>query len=150
MPGFMHVARAVGSVCNSQMERLLVGLQDVSEPIDGTSWGSYRAHLDDYLRFMEELGDVLSQEYAPQLARTRGKGAVLIDVVPVRDAILETLQVRQRLLAVMSRLRVSLPGRADVAAQVWPRNLTHEQNWANYARLIEAHGCRRRRESASF
>jgi HKD family nuclease len=127
MPGFMHVARAVTSVCDNQVQRLLFGLEAALDPLSPESWGAYRRHLDEYLTAIADVGTIIADEYAPQIAGQKGSGAVLVDVEPIRDALRRATRIQERLLATMEHLRVG-----GVKASLFPRNVTHPEHWSGF------------------
>jgi hypothetical protein len=138
VPNFMHIALAVADVLGGQVERLVVGLEEASQPMTVDDWHGHRQRLDKYLGLFAEALVVLSDNYLPAVSR-RFKAAAIWDALQpdlqrlteVTDAF---LRVKQRVAAcTKTNLRVITSVAGIRPAGIFPHDLLHEPRWIAWA-----------------
>jgi hypothetical protein len=129
----MHIALSIARVLESQVERLLVGFECTTEPLDHHGWSEHRTHLDQYLTLFRSEVSLLNEVYLPKLTKRYNNAsvqkAIEPDLQPLREACLRFLRVRERIEACQSSsLRVRTPW-GMVKAQLFPANVVSDARW---------------------
>jgi hypothetical protein len=98
---FTHIFLAMGGILRSQVERVIIGLEDKKTPLTGDQWRSYRDHLDTYYFRYRQLMDCLWREYLSQLQREYKAAEIKEqfgpDLEPIKELVLNMLDYRERL-----------------------------------------------------
>jgi hypothetical protein len=143
LPSCMHVALAVANVLGAQVERMLVGFENLEDPLDPHAWYDHRDRLDCYLNLFRSLTETVEQKYLAGLLASyeepRVREAMAPDLEPFRAVCLRFLGVRERVEACRaSRLRVRNTMGQVGAPFVHEANLISVQSWPAWSAPIYA------------
>jgi hypothetical protein len=89
---FMHVARAVGDVIQSQLVSVAAGLAPGQRPLQPGEWSSLRLKVDQYLQRSRTLADIVGQEFIPALRGYYEESEVAEEMQPDLDPFMAFFQ----------------------------------------------------------
>jgi HKD family nuclease len=98
---FTHIFLAMGGILRSQVERVVIGLEDKKTPLTGEQWRNYRDHLDTYYFRYRQLMDCLWREYLSPLQKeyqaSEIKEQFAPDLEPIKELVYNMMDYRERL-----------------------------------------------------
>ena len=140
--GCMHIVRSVAAVLVAQIERLLTGLQYVTQ-VTADDWYAYRVKLDQLLGLWIALLRVVHLEWLLALAKTYDayeiKMAIQPDLEPLRELARLFTDVRSRVVEATTRFYVQTQPGARVTPPIYPDNTIHQAGWGRWSDEVRGH-----------
>ena len=141
----MHIARAIATVIQWQLERAIAGFESLERPLDPREWYEHRARFDAYLGLFRSVLEVLSAEYLPALgacfADEQIKEVLTEDLRVLSELIDAFLQLKARVDACRGKtLWVIVSPREQKLPPYHETNTLHEARWSQWSAEVREVG----------
>jgi HKD family nuclease len=134
---YLHIFLAMGGVLQSQVERLMLGFEAKSTPLDIDTWYQYRKIIDTYFLKFKELMSCLNDNYMPKLFLSYDRSTIIEkfdpDLQPIKDLCTDMLAFQSRMdLILNSNLRIKSQTRKVFLPSYSQYNVFFPDNWVKY------------------